>query len=393
MPQRPTLQRPITRGPAPFPETEFLEGRAFAPLNMTQAAQWFERIHLANEAVYRGDGSWNPHPYSGHRELGIAIEEIALRIPGYLSAYRTTGNKDYLDRAVAAGDYLIRERLFEDGHLHLQAHLVIDFCYTLAGTALLKLWKQDRSRRDFFYAARKIGDRLVAHHFAGSINHCAIPAQLLGPLYRYTGDKKYLRAALKRVFRSAVRFQYKSGDWSGHESWYQGVNLRSLIAAYVSTPFDLANQRAKDRLAEAIVAATNWFIGSQDDTGAFPLCRWYSRAPRCEAEVVSFDGHAFRRAGIIADAKSRTQGYFGHGAYEVDALAALFEDLGSTAALSSLHGYIALLARTDRLWRLEFNTLGAGRYLEVLDRIKEREVIKPRSGALQVKSVTARVHP
>jgi hypothetical protein len=318
-------------------------------------------VHAANEAVYHGNGSWAPQPYSGHFGLGISVEEVALRIPGYLSAHKATGNPIFLQRAVEAGEYLLRERVFGDGHLLLQAHLVVDFCYSLVGTALLALWENDRSRTDFFEAARKIGDRLLEHHVAGSVNHGSIPAQLLGPLYRHTGDTRYIKSALRRVFKLAIPFQLPSGDWDGHEGrvWYQGVNLKTLVETYVSTPFTLEYSRRKDRLAQAIFRAANWFVRLQDESGAFPLTRGGSRAPVCEGEVVAFDGHRFTR-------KPLEIGYLGHGAYEVDGLTSVHEKLHAEAVIPVAHGYAGALARTDRLWRLEFNTLGAGRYLGFL---------------------------
>lgn len=363
----PDITRYHVNGPGPVSRVSFSEPRSHQPLAMDRARDWFGRVHQANEALYLGNGSWKPHPFSGYAGLGIPIEEVALRIPGYLSAYEAVGDAEYLDRAYAAGEYLLRDRMFADGHLLLQGHLALDFCYTFAGTALLRLWDFDRSRNKFFEAALKIGDRLVEHRISGSVNHAACPAQLLAPLYRHTGNKRYLKAALKRVFRSVVPFQLRSGDWTGHEGrvWYQGVNLRSLIAIYENLPFDSEHLRKKDRLAQAIIAATNWFIENQDHTGAFPLDRWCSRFPAGENDVVTFDGKDFHRAQLDIDPSSCAQGYLGHGAYEIDALIALYENLNITAALPSLHGYAALLAQSRRLWRLEFNTMGAGRYLKL----------------------------
>jgi hypothetical protein len=348
--------------PKPVPRNRFLEARPFSPLPFEDAAAWFRRVHEANETVYRGNGSWFPQPYALSAGHGISIEEVALRIPGYLSAYKATAEPSYLERANAGGEYLLRERLFTDGHLLLQGHLTIDFCYTFAGAALLALWERDRKCTEYFEAARKIGDRLVECHLAGSINHGSSPAQLLGPLYRHTGDRRYLRAAVRRVFRRAVPFQLPSGGWVGHEGrlWYQGINLRSLIAMYVAMPFTLEYARKKDRLAQSIVAATNWFLSLQSAAGAFPLSGDPGlTSTEWEQDVVTFDGCKFLPEPMV-------RAYFGHGAYEIDALVAAYEHLQVEAVLPALHGYASLIAGTRRLWRLEFNTLGAGRYLGLL---------------------------
>src|SRR3954447_24739684 len=108
-------------GPQPVPRDRFLAARSSSPLPLHDAAAWFGRVHEANEAVYRGNGSWSPHPFSGYYGQGLTIEEIAHRIPGHLSAYRATNEPQYLQRALAAGDYLLRERLFADGNVHCHA--------------------------------------------------------------------------------------------------------------------------------------------------------------------------------------------------------------------------------------------------------------------------------
>ena len=257
--------------------------------------------------------------------------------------------------------------MFENGHVHLQGHLVLDFAYSIVGVALLRLWEHDRTEASFFEAARRIGDRLVEHHIAGSINHAAIPAQLLGPLYRYTGDPRYLRAAHKRVFRSVVPFQRPAGDWDGHESraWYQGVNILSLIAVYVSTPFDLAYARRNDRLAETLTAALNRLLDSQDEEGALGHSGQGASPAEWEPDLVTFQDGVFSPASLPG-------GYRSHGAYEMDAFVTGYEVLRVQACASAAHRYASYLASTNRLWRLEFNTLGAGRYLNLLKTLSEQ---------------------
>lgn len=331
------------------------------PMSLERAAAWFQRIHEANEAVRRPDGAWEPHPHALYAGLGVPIEEVALRIPGYLGAYAATSDPAYLERAQAAGAYLLRERVFADGHVRLQAHLIADFTYAIAGVALLQLWEHDPSNSAFFEAARRIGDRLVEHHIAGSVNHTAIPAQLLAPLYRHTGDARYLRAAHKRVFRSVVPFQLPTGDWEGHESrsWYQGVNVLSLIATYTWTPFDLKHARRNDRLAETLTAAINRLLLSQDASGALDHSGRGAVAGEWEPDVVTFQDGAFVPSVLPG-------GYRSHGAYEMDALVTAYEGLHVDACASAAHRYAAHLAGMEQLWRLEFNTLGAGRYLSLL---------------------------
>jgi len=349
-------------GQNPVPRNKFLSARPFKPMPFEEAEAWFRRVHEANEAVYHANGAWSPQPYATYAGQGIPIEEVAHRIPGYLSAYRATQEPVYLERAYAAGDYILRERLFTDGHLLLQGHLLIDATYPFAGAALLALWDRDRSRTEYFDAARKIGDQLLECHIAGILDHACAPVQLLGPLYRYTGDRRYLRAAIRRVFRRALPFQLPSGDWDGQQMvvWYQGINLRNLIAMYVSTPFTLENQGRKDRLARSIVAATNWFLALQDATGAFPLTRLGGSAPISQQmQIVSFDGSTF-----CQDPTPRA--YLVNGGYEIDALVAMYEHLHVSEVLPALHGYASLVAGTHRFGRLEFNTLGAGRYLGLL---------------------------
>lgn len=355
-------QKTTSADPA-VPTTYVVSAHPFEPLSLGEATAWFQHVHEANEAVRCPDGSWEPQPFSRYAGMGISIEEVALRIPGYLAAFCATGVPEYLDRAMVAGDYLLRHRLFSDGHLLLQAHLSIDFTYSLAGVALIRLWEQDPSREDFFTAACKIGNRLLEHHISGSVNHAAIPAQLLGPLYRYTGELRYLRATHKRVLRSVLPFQQATGDWDGHEGriWYQGVNVSSLIAAYISTPFTLEYASFNDRIASTLTAAVNRLIVAQDELGSLSHTRMQTTATDEEwaREVVTFQNGTFR-------ADQMPGGYRSHGAYEMDALATAYEQLHAAPCVSAAHGYAAYLARSKRLWRLEFNTLGAGRYLGLL---------------------------
>ena len=363
--------RPISRfsvpgeisGPAQVPNDRFLRPRTFAPLPLEEAKAWFDRVHSANEAVYQRNGSWRPQPYALYKDAGVSVEEVCLRILGYLSAHSAVENPIFLDRAVQGGDYLLRERVFADGHMMLLGHLSPDFCYTYAGVALLALWNLDRSQTRYFEAARKIGDRLIEFHAAGSVNHACAPAQLLGPLYRYTGEQSYLRAMQTRVLKHALPFQLRSGDWNGYQgyAWYQAVILRSLVETYISLPFTLRNAAPKDKLAKAIVAGTNWFIRMQDESGALPISRdTASGYPSGDKDTVVFDGGRFRPAPLPR--------YLGHGAYEIEALSSMFEILGTHSVLPTLHGYAARLARSERLWRLEFNTFGAGRYLGLRNR-------------------------
>jgi hypothetical protein len=129
---------------------------------------------------------------------------------------------------------------------------------------------------------------------------------------------------------------------------------------YVAMPFTLEYTQKKDRLARSIVAATNWFLSQQSAAGAFPLPGDAGlTSTEWEQDVVIFDGCKFHPEPMVG-------GYFGHGAYEIDALVAAYEHLQVEAVLPALHGYASLIAGTRRLWRLEFNTLGAGRYLGLL---------------------------
>jgi hypothetical protein len=87
-------------------------------------------------------------------------------------------------------------------------------------------------------------------------------------------------------------------------------------------------------------------------------------ATPAEPEVVSFEGGNFRQA-PLAD------GYLGYAAYEIDTLVALYEHLEVQDILPALHGYASLIAGTNRIGRLEFNTFGAGRYLGLLSDLQK----------------------
>jgi hypothetical protein len=64
----------------------------------------------------------------------------------------------------------------------------------------------------------------------------------------------------------------------------------------------------------------------------------------------------------------------------------MYEQLNVTDILPALHGYAALIAGTNRVWRLEFNTLGAGRYLGLLAdlRTKSASHLASEQGSLRL---------
>jgi hypothetical protein len=170
------------------------------------------------------------------------------------------------------------------------------------------------------------------------------------------------------VFSYTLPYQLSSGDWSGYQGyvWYQSILLRSLISAYVAIPFTLEYSGKKDKLALAIISAANWFAVNQRPDGSFPITRaGGSSYPAGERDMVSFDGKSFARTndGSV---------YPGHGAYEIDALVALYRELKVEEVLPVLNGYATLVSEAAFFWRLEFNTFGAGAYLGFLSDYKSR---------------------
>ena len=350
---------------------------AFPAPDIDRAAAAFRTVHEANEALRRSDGTWDPHPFAEAAGRGVMVEEAALRVPGYLGAYEATGVQEYLDRAEGAGRHLIRDRMFADGHLHLQGHLVPDLPYAFAGRALLFLWRRDPAgRTDYLRAARKIGDRLLEYPIAGSANHACAPAQLLGPLYQATGDRKYLDGAVKRVSRTAVAFQLPGGGWRGHESWswYHAIVLSGLIETYVSTPFVPTRYTVKDRLANAITAALNRMTllqepgGRIDPMGESTTVKERRQVGReFERKSVRFRDGRFERA--AAPPVGQPSGY------EMDALVAACVGLGVRP--EPAYGLGQWLVERDVDHRLELKTLGIGRLLGLLAQTRRDRTAPP----------------
>ena len=335
--------------------------------SVDRVCQAFCSVHEANEALLRPDGGWDPHPLSRESGTGIRVEEAALRIPGYLGAYDATGDPEYLERAEGAGEHLLRDRLFADGHLHLQRHLVPDLPYAFAGRALLLLWDRDRAGRGgHLDAACRIGDRLLDYPISGSTNHACAPAQLLAPLYRATGDRRYLDGAITRVSRAAITFQLPSGGWGGHESWswYHAIILRSLIVTYACTPFVPERYAANDRLAEAISAGMNLFVERQEVSGRLsPMGELTSDRER-EEVAQSFQRKSVRfREGRFEPAEVSGPQPSG---YELDALVTACEALGVRPGPTyGMGGWLADRAEENHF---DLRTLGLGRLLGWLAR-------------------------
>ena len=348
-------------GPAVRSDGVFPPLHSFDPFPLAAAAERFRYVHEANEAVRRGDGSWDPAPLGGHGSLGPSIEEAALRVPGYLGAYDALGNPVYAARAEEAGEHLLR-RSFADGHLYLRGHLVPDLPYSFAGVALVALWERDPpARLDLLATATKIGDRLLEYPIAGSVNHACAPVWLFAALYRATGERRFLSAMVRRVRRTALAFQLPDGAWAGHESWtwYHGITVRALVEAYVTLPFFPQWYPTKDQLAAVISRALNRLTLTQAVDGRFaPVHPSAGASERREVAAlggVRFDGRAFHPC--------PDEGHVESG-YEMDALVTANEWLGVGGGVA--HGLASGTFRGGLLRRLEFDTLAAGRYLALL---------------------------
>ncbi len=327
--------------------------------------QRFELIHNINETLYNVEGAWVPQPLTEYFGKGISIEEIALRVRGYMAAYSATNNPLYLAKATDGCKYLLKKRIFQDGHIYLQGHIALDLPYAFAGEALLCVWKLIPADSELLEKARKIADRLIEYQIAGSVNHAVVPVQFLAQLYQITGEKKYLNNSIKRLFRSAIPFQLPYGGWLGHESWiwYHALILRSLIIGYVSLPSTSAYYAKKDKLACAINAAINRFMLEQKDDGSFPM-----RPPNPVCEHT--DDNRFIKQKAVYNTEGFQQvndvgvGYGSWHGYVIDSLVTAYELLDTKEVLPCLNRYAQNITSSDYIWRLEFDTLGAGRLLE-----------------------------
>lgn len=347
--------------------------RPFRQVSLADVERRFRQIHAANETLYNGDGSWDPHPFMPLSGSGIPLEEVADRVVGYLGAFEAFGDPVYLERAEAGGHYLVEQRLMANGHIRLQGHHVVELEYGYAGCALLELWARDRSQTHWFDAARRIGDRLLEEHIGGAIDHALKAVQVLAPLYVWTGDERYLRAAIKRAFR-AVHLQLPYGGWPGCDSriWYHCIIARGLVEAYVATPNTLAYYAKKDRLARAITAATNRFALAQEPEGHVrvgrgpddPVCTTVAGALAEEVAGFDPDTGAFYKSQMAPEAFVPRD--------TMDFLTTLYEELGVRPAAVMAHGLAAVAVRPSPHLRLEFETFVVGRYAQFAHRLRSR---------------------
>jgi len=342
----------------------------FEPIPRVVIEAKFREIHLANEHLYNGDGSWDPHPLMPLYGSGIPIEEVSERILGYLGAFEAFGDRVFLERAEEGSRYLLERRLFANGHLRLEGHLVVELEYAFAGTALLASWQQDRSRTECLEAARKIADRLVEEHIGGAIDHALKAAQLLAPMYRITGNEAYLKAALRRAFR-AVALQLPYGGWPGADSriWYHCIIARGLIDTYIATPNTLAYYAKKDRIARAITAALNRVASAQSAHGHIKIGRGDGSSDPLFAEQAEIlRRHSARfTAGRFVPSPVALEDFAPHQA--MDLLTTAFEELAVQPAAIMAHGLARVAVRSPALHRLEFETHLMGRYAQFLRRL------------------------
>ncbi len=340
------------------------------PLDLVRAR--FRELHAANEHLYSGDGSWIPHPRMPLYGAGVPIEEVSERILGYLAAHEAFGDPVYLERAEEGGRYLLERRLFADGHLRLEGHLVVELVYTYAGRALLALWERDRSASEYLDGATLIADRLLEEHYGGALDHVAKPAQLLAPLYRLTGREEYLAAALKRALR-VVRFQLPYGGWPGDDArmWYHSIIARSVIDTYVATPNTLAHYAKKDRLARCVTAALNRVLAAQDEDGRIKIGRGDGTRDPLFAEYEDQFARIcvrFTGSGFVPE-RLPLSDYVG--VDQMDLLVGAFEELAVQPAAVAAHGYARVAVRAPAINRLEFETHLVGRYAQFLHRLSK----------------------
>jgi hypothetical protein len=327
----------------------------------------FRDIHLANEHLYNGNGSWDPHPLAPLYGSGIPIEEVSERIIGYLGAFEAFGTPVFLERAEEAGQYLLEHRMFADGHLRLEAHLVVELEYAYAGCALLALWQRDRAQTGYLDAARRIADRLVEEHIGGPVDHALKAAQLLAPMYRLTGEKIYLKAALRRA-RRAIALQLPYGGWPGEDSriWYHCMIARSLIDTYIATPNTLAHYTGKDRIARCITAALNRVALAQCEDGHIRIGRGDgSKDPIFSEQARILQRHTTRLiGGQFVPASLALRDFAPH--QVMDFLTIAFEELAVQPAAIMAHGLARVAVRATAFHRLEFETHLFGRYAQFL---------------------------
>jgi hypothetical protein len=344
--------------------------RPFAPIPLAAVEARFREIHAANEHLYNGNGSWEPHPRMPLCGSGIPVEEVSERVLGYIGAYEAFGDPLFLQRAEEGGRYLLDRRVFANGHLRLEGHLVIELEYAYAGCALLALWEHDRTRTEYLDAALKIGARLLEEHIGGAIDHALKPVQLLAPLYRITGDERYLRASLRRSFR-AVRLQLPYGGWPGDDSriWYHCIIARGLIDAYVATPNTLEHYVKRDHLARAITAALNRVAHAQVEDGHVRIGRGDGTKDPLFAKFT----RVFHRRTVVFTASGFEQGHLDLCDFAprdvMDLLTSAWEDLSIAPAARMAHGFAGVALRTSQIHRLDFETYAVGRYALFLRRL------------------------
>lgn len=352
-------------GDAVVPDERIIEqDLSFQPMPWTFAVDWFQSLHEMNEYLHNNDGSWSPQPHANYFGKGISIEDVALRIYGYILAYRATGENLYLDRALMGSNYLLKKRRLGDGHLVLQGHTVIDTTYSFAAIAWIMIW-EETGDKTAFQAAHDLGKHLCQYQIAGSINHAAIPAQALALLYGCTGDLSYLHNALKRVAR-VMPYQQPYGGWpEGHESWtwYHSITTKSVNMAYVYTPFTIDYQAIKDKMAHSLYKALNRLITSQQKNGRiksgcgdllYDERDEYGSSPRAQWAEFNLE-HGFIKAPPVA-----CHEFYG---YELDSLCYARLSLPCPELDPIIEGLAGYFSRRRLVWRPEFNTMAIGHYL------------------------------
>ena len=141
------------------------------------------------------------------------------------------------------------------------------------------------------------------------------------------------------------------------------------MIGYVSLPNTLEYYAKKDKLAISIIAALNRFILSQNADGSFPI---RPPEPLCEHKddnrFISQKA-IFRSDGTFQRVQDNSITYGLWNGYVIDAMVTAYELLDTKAIIPCINLFAQNIAASDYVWRLEFDTLGAGRMLEYVQKL------------------------
>ena len=267
----------------------------FLEVDRRALVELIEKTHKSMLESRNEDGSWGKGRVDdGHP----VIRGVGDTTVGYVYAYETLGGDSYKEMALGGLNYLLKEQE-PNGQWRwwgsVEGVVNDTHCFYDTGWAGLALMEGYRVFGDpkYLESAKRAGDwalgclytgftkehlpdgllskiylKRPTYEFTGNNNFDAFSIWYLVPLYRSTGDSKYLEGAVDRVEGAVLSGQLPHGGWPGHNFH---IGYHSIISDGITTLYEAlpSDHSFRAKLGRRVCMALNFLLYLQDSSGDF----------------------------------------------------------------------------------------------------------------------------